>query len=148
MTESPATADFEQRVRQVCQDFTATSLASLPDVFSRLAFLASLRDYATGSYVHWGLSQTYGEDVAQRALQRLHHQLFREAGALPLPELSRQVQGFLAQRVEGGKTLIESWQRDFAYNLLVPPAVSHLELENFRINFEAVLAVLIRDDPS
>lgn len=148
MTDPSATADFEERVQMVCHDFSATSLATLPDVFSRLAFLASLRDFSTGGYVHWGLSRTYGEEVAQRALQLVHHQLFREAGTLPLPELTQQVRDFLAPRADGGAKLMQSWQRDFAYHLLVPMAVSDLELENFRINFEAVLAVLTQKDPA
>jgi hypothetical protein len=148
MTHQPAPDDFEPLVRKVCREFEATSLASLADEFSRLVFLASLRDYSTDGYIHWGLSQTYGEEVAQAALGILHRQLFRDTGALSLPELTRQVREFLEQRTDGGKKLLRNWQRDFAYNLLAPAGAAALELENFRINFEAVMAVLSRQDPS
>lgn len=130
----------DPRLDEAREDLARTTLAELPDDFSRLAYLASLRDLATDRYVHWGLEETYGPALAQAAIARTHQEVFRQLGSLPLAELAAQIRRFLAAREDGGRVLLRNWQRDFSYNLLAPAGIDELELENFRINFEAVMA--------
>lgn len=130
----------DPRLAEAREDLAQTTLAELPDDFSRLAYLASLRDLASDRYVHWGLEETYGPALAQAAIAREHQEVFRQLGSAPLSELAAQIRRFLAGREDGGRILLRNWQRDFSYNLLAPAGIDELELENFRINFEAVMA--------
>ncbi|HNR39560.1 MAG TPA: hypothetical protein PKN61_11035 [Acidobacteriota bacterium] len=125
-------------------DLAAQTLAPLPDAFSRLVYLASLREYSSDEYSHWGLEDLHGREAARRALREEHLAVFREVNALPLPELARQAGAFVAGRAGDGKILLQNWTRDQSYNLLAPVGVSELERESFRINFAAVLAALAR----
>lgn len=136
----PAPPPDNARLDDARKDLAQTTLAELPDPFSRLAYLASLRDFASNRYTHWGLEETYGPELAQAALAATHQEVFRQLCAAPLAELAAQIRRFLAGREDGGRTLLQNWQRDFSYNLLAPAGIDELELENFRINFEAVMA--------
>ena len=62
-------------------------LASLPSPFSRLVFLASLRDSYTGRYLHEGWSTVANTQEVHSTLERVHWQAFEETLELPLPEL-------------------------------------------------------------
>ena len=70
----------------------AHTLASLAGPFARLAYLASLRDFARDEYAHWGMENIYGAEAANTALAQLHREVFREVSALPLGELAGQIQ--------------------------------------------------------
>jgi len=134
-----------KKVEDACRDLNQSTLAGLPDLFSRLVFLSSLRDISSNDYSHWGLENTFGKEAAQKALEDTHLGIFRQVSALPLRELSAQVKSFLAGRKDRGKALLQNWQRDFSYNLLAPARAGDLEMENFRINFDAVMSVAAKD---
>jgi hypothetical protein len=148
MDESqPLMDERDEALLRARADLAAQTLAPLPDAFSRLVYLASLREYSSDEYSHWGLEDLHGRDAARRALRAEHLAVFRDVGALPLPELARQVGAFLAGRAGDGQILLQNWTRDQSYNLLAPVGVSELERESFRINFAAVLAALERPRP-
>jgi hypothetical protein len=138
--QSPLRPPDRPRLADAREDLERTTLSGLPDLFSQLAYLASLRDMATNAYEHWGLDRTYGHALTQEALLLTHQDVFRRLCALSLEELAGQITRFLSDRPDGGRTLLSNWQRDFSYNLLAPAGIDDLELENFRINFEAVMA--------
>ena len=124
------------------RDFAEHTLASLAGPFARLAYLASLRDFARDEYAHWGMENIHGPAATQTALTRLHGEVFREVSALPLAELAGQVRQYLDEQPDGGRILLRNWRTGLIDPWLLPPAASPLEAENFRINITAVLEVL------
>jgi len=52
--------------RRIIQDFTLTTLAGIPGEFSRLTYMASLRDLSSGKYEHAGLSAMYPDEPFSR----------------------------------------------------------------------------------
>ena len=130
--------------RRAKQDFADNTLASLAGPFARLAYLASLRDFARDEYAHWGMENIYGAEAANTALAQLHREVFREVSALPLGELAAQIQEYLAQLEDGGRTLLRNWRTGLMGAWLLPPRPGPLEAENFRINITAVLEVIDR----
>ncbi len=54
------------------------TLSRIPSIFGRLAYLASLRDPATGEYQHWGMSEIYGREEANKAIRQSHAEAFGE----------------------------------------------------------------------
>jgi hypothetical protein len=67
-------------------DFVNRSLSPLSSVWERLAYVAGLRT-STGRYEHWGLTQTYGRNEAQRGMAEAHSEVFQQILATPLREL-------------------------------------------------------------
>jgi len=67
-------------------DFVNRSLSPLSSVWERLAYVAGLRT-STGRYEHWGLTQTYGRNEAQKGMAETHSELFQQTLATPIREL-------------------------------------------------------------
>jgi hypothetical protein len=70
------------------QDFLNRSLSPLSSVWERLAYVAGLRT-SNGRYEHWGLTQTYGRNEAQKGMSQAHSELFQQTLATPIRELQQ-----------------------------------------------------------
>lgn len=95
------------------EDFVGRTLASLPGVLARLAYLGSLRD-DSGAYCHWGMSRTFGQGSASEALAQAHTEAWLEVLRTPIPALFAETQDS-----EMGS---ETWQGQ--REKLTPPNVS------------------------
>jgi len=75
-----------QQNRRVIQDFITTTLAAIPSPFSRLTYMASLRDLSSGRYEHAGLASSYEDSAIQQSLELCHvwMQCRKVAARLPL----------------------------------------------------------------
>src|SRR5215470_11729246 len=72
------------RVQPIVRDFTATTLAAIPNAFGRLIYIASLRDLSSGRYEHSGLAVVYPPDAVQEALKFCHQEIFSRVLETPL----------------------------------------------------------------
>lgn len=65
---------------KIAEDFKKHTLQALPTLVEKLAYLSSLQN-PDGSYTHWGLSRSFGNQKAQKAIRAAHselaHQLLR-----------------------------------------------------------------------
>ena len=75
-----------QQTRRVVEDITARTLASIPTEFGKLLYLSSLRDLATGNYVHEGLVARYSPESVQQALNHCLEELFLRVLDMPLEQ--------------------------------------------------------------
>src|SRR6266849_10849424 len=131
-----------QQNRRVIQDFTLTTLARLPGLFARLAYMASLRDLSSGRYEHAGLAAVYPDASIQQALQLCHEQLFERILESPLASQQEDLQACLA-RMEGELSeVVSHWRRMEAYRVLVPEAAPDYLKDLFNSNLSALLEIL------
>jgi hypothetical protein len=72
--------------RSATADLFKNTLARIPTVFGRLAYLASLRDANSGIYSHHGLAAIFGRDESRKALSQSHQAVFQEWLNLALRE--------------------------------------------------------------
>ena len=72
-------------------DLLGTTLAGVTGIVGKMEYVAGLRDAQSGSYSHWGLSRTYGEQAAQQALAEAHRMLFLKLLRTPLRALRDDV---------------------------------------------------------
>jgi hypothetical protein len=134
-----------QQNRRVIQDFTLTTLAGIPGLFARLAYLASLRDLSSGRYEHAGLSALYPEEAIQQALQLCHEQIFERILESPLSSQQEDLRACLAG-LEGGLSGAAShWRRIESYRFLVPEAVPDYLKDLFCSNLRALLEILVEE---
>jgi len=134
-----------QQTRRVVEDITARTLASIPTEFGKLLYLSSLRDLATGSYVHAGLEARYSRESVQQALNHCHEELFLRVLEMPLEQQERDLRACI-EDMEGefwGK--MRRWRETEFYRLLIPSESPAYLREVFLANVGAVLDVVLEE---
>lgn len=111
-----------------------TTLSQVPTVFGRLAFLASLRDPATGRYTHESLLRTLGPEDTDRTLCNNHHQVFSEWLRYSLSEQKEDLDDYLRT---GGSSRVA-----LDYYHLVPPTARDVERQLYITDLETLLELL------
>jgi hypothetical protein len=124
-------------VQDAYDDILQRTLARISCDLARLVYLASTRDYNTGSYHHDGLAARFSAEVAQKALEIAHRQVFYRVSAYSLEELAEQVELYLKSSRESHLEVLRAWQNLEPYRIAVPmevnPAVARLFLSNIRL---------------
>src|SRR3979411_1417081 len=82
-------------VQAAYDDLLRRSLSKISCDLARLSYLAATRDYNTGTYHHDGLAARYRPEVAGKALEIAHRQVFYQLAACSLEELVEQLQPYL-----------------------------------------------------
>jgi len=131
-----------QQNRRVIQDFTLTTLSSIPGLFARLAYMASLRDLSSGRYEHAGLSVLYPDGAIQQALQLCHEQIFEHILETPLANQQEDLRACLSGMEGGLSGTVSHWRRIEVYRVLQPEAPADYLKELFCSNLRALLEVL------
>ena len=145
LVNSNAIAD-PQEVDRVMRDFQDRTLVGLEGYFSQLVYLASLRDYNTGRYHHYGLESRYTADAIDAALHRCHVRVFEELVALPLKEQTEDLLNFFESLKEDKARLVLVWKRLRSYQILPPEDCHPLAQELFDKNIEIMLRILRETD--
>ena len=134
-----------QQNSQVVQDFTLTTLESLPGCFSRLVYISSLRDLSTGRYEHAGLSVLYPDEAVQQAIEICHEQIFERILETPLQAQEKDLKLCFASMAGGYRETIDHWRRLESFRVLLPEEAPAYLKELFCSNMRALLEVLERE---
>lgn len=122
------------------------TLANIPSIYGRLAYLASLVNVNSGRYEHHGLATIFGPEEADQALRKSHQQALLEWLSLQLEQQKADLELYFSTLPASRKTLVESWSRLKPYLMVVPAGASEAQRELFESNF-AVLFRLLRSEP-
>jgi hypothetical protein len=124
-------------VQAAYDDFLQRSLSKLPCDLARLIYLASTRDYNTGTYHHDGLAARFSPETAAKALEIAHRQIFLQLSAYSLEELVEQLRIYFESSKDGATEILRMWQKLEPYRIAIPvevnPAVARLFLSNVRL---------------
>jgi hypothetical protein len=142
----PNDAANSEEVERVVRDFEERTLAGLEGQFNQLVYLASLRDYNTGRYHHYGLESRYGMEAVDEGLRRCHVRVFEELVALPLKEQTEDLLSFFESLKEDKTRLVMVWKRLKSYQILPPEGCHPLARELFDKNVEIILRILRETD--
>lgn len=137
-----ANARSEEDVQRIIADVQGHTLEAMRGRFSRLIYLASLRDYNTGRYHHYGLETRYASGPVDEALRRCHTAVFEELVASPLKEQTQDLFKFFESLKEDRARLVNVWQRLRSYQILPPEECNPLARQLFEKNIEIILGVL------
>ena len=131
-----------QQNRRIVQDFTITTLAAIPTLYGRLAYMASLRDLSSGHYQHEGLAALYPDEGIQEALKLCHEQVFERVLETPLSRQETDLRECLSAMEGGLWTAVQHWQRMETYRVLLPENPPDYLRDLFYSNLRALLAIL------
>ncbi|HXW14440.1 MAG TPA: hypothetical protein VEN79_08005 [Terriglobia bacterium] len=135
-----------EEVERVVRDFEERTLAGLKGQFNQLVYLASLRDYNTGRYHHYGLESRYTMEAVDHGLRQCHVRVFEELVALPLKEQTEDLLNFFESLKEDKTRLVMVWKRLKSYQVLPPEGCHPLARELFDRNIEIMLRILRETD--
>ena len=131
--------------RTALADLWKHTLSRIPTVSGRLAYLATLRDPASGSYRHHGLFASFGRDEAVRALRESHQKEFQSWLSLPLAEKSEDLREYLLRLDDPLDQVVNHWIKSGTYRAYVPGTARDVEVELFCRDLEILLAFLRHD---
>jgi hypothetical protein len=137
----------EQGHEKAIRDLWNRTLSQVPTAFGRIAYLASLRDPNSGRYEHFGLSQIYSEESADRALRLSHTQAFSEWLNYPLEQQKADLEEYLDSVDENRERILRTWSTLASYRNLLPTDASEAERQLFVSDLEIILE-LLRREPS
>jgi hypothetical protein len=131
-----------QQNRRIVQDFTLTTLAAIPGLFARLAYMASLRDLSSGRYEHAGMSALYPDEALQQALRLCHEQIFEGVLESPLSSQLEDLQACLGNMQGGLFVAVQHWSSMESYRVLMPERSPDYLKDLFCSNLRALLEIL------
>jgi len=124
-------------VQEAYEDILHRTLSRISCDLARLVYLASTRDYNSGTYHHDGLAVRFTPEVARKALEIAHRQIFYQVSAYSLEELTAQVVMYMEASRESPFEVLRTWQNLEPYRIAVPaevnPALARLFLSNIRL---------------
>lgn len=126
----------------VKEDVLRALRVSLPNDLSRLIFLAILRDNNSGHYYHPEVAQRFSVEVADRAMLACHHEIYERLVALPLEDLTDQLDAYMATVRAPKERLIESWTKLRAYRATIPMDADPISTEIFFMKVGVAVAIL------
>ena len=87
--------DELQSHRQILFDITANYLEPLDGAFSRLAYLAGLRDPSTATYAHDRMATLYSPAQIDEVVGRCHEEVFERLLEMPLAAQGNDLRKYL-----------------------------------------------------
>ncbi len=138
-----ATLSMEESGQSVVTEDVLRALnVSLPNDLSRLIFLATLRDNNSGHYYHPEVARRFSEQIAGRAMLACHQRIYERVVALPIEDLTDQLDVYIATVPVPRGRLIESWTKLKAYRATIPMDTDLISAEIFFMKVEVAVAIL------
>ncbi|HUI75345.1 MAG TPA: hypothetical protein VLX32_10385 [Candidatus Acidoferrum sp.] len=129
-------------LRSAYDDLLNRTLAKIPSEFGRLIYLASTRDYNSGSYHHEGLSTRFTSEDASAALWAAHREIFWRLASLSLEEVVRELDAYIQSSHEQCDEILHAWLELEPYRVAIPmdvdPIMAQLLLSNIKIGLEVL----------
>jgi hypothetical protein len=130
------------RVKTASEMLLRESLCEIPTFFGRLVFLNSCRDVNTGQYEYFSLSQDFGDDAANDALEAAHVDTYRKWLRMNLEEQKADLVLYLFSLAADRKQILSSWIYTTPYMSIIPARVKGPEREIFVSDIRALLNLL------
>jgi hypothetical protein len=124
------------------EDLRRRTLAQTSGALDRLIYLASMRDYNTGLYVHQGLAARFSSEVACEALADCHRESFRELTSLELKDLTEELNAYMRSTGTGADDFLRTWRELEPYRVAVPVGTDSLVAQFLFSNLKVALAIL------
>jgi hypothetical protein len=126
----------------LAEDSWQRTLARIPSVLGRLAYLASLRNPNTGNYVHFGLAQRAGAAEVDRIARRSHSSIFQQWLSFDLRSQKDDLDTYLVGQEGDRKVVVEAWSDVQPFSAWIPADTRDVERALFESDLAIILAML------
>ncbi len=123
-------------------DLHRRTLSNMPRPLDRLIYLASTRDYNTGTYYHEGLASCFTDEVACEALADCHGEAFSELVCSSLQDLVEQLEGYRHSTHSSPGEFNSAWRNLEPYRVAIPVGTDPLAAELLFSSIKIALAIL------
>ncbi len=135
-------------VQEAYEDLLQRTLVRICCDLGRLIYLASTRDYNSGAYHHEGLAARFRPEIARKALEIAHRQVFYRVSAYSLEDLVEELRLYSEASRETPQEVLRTWQKLEPYRIAVPMEVNPVVARLFLSNVRLALAILrFRQEP-
>jgi hypothetical protein len=138
-TDNASKAGF---LRSAHDDLFRRTLSRISTDLGRLIYLASTRDYNSGTYHHEGLCSSFGAEAASDALRTAHREVFSGLASLSLEELVEELDAYVQSSHESCQELLHAWRELEPYRVAIPmdadPVLAQLFISNIRLSLEVL----------
>jgi hypothetical protein len=124
------------------EDLRRRTLVQTSGALDRLIYLASMRDYNTGLYVHQGLASRFSAEVACEALADCHRECFRELVSRELRDLTEELNVYMRSTGTAANDFLRTWRELEPYRVAVPVGTDSLVAQFLFSNLKVALAIL------
>lgn len=131
--------------RNALADLWKHTLSQIPSTYSRLVYLASLRDANSGVYRHHGLSAAFGREESLGALRKSHEDTFRVWLSLPLSDKSADLITHFQNVQENPRQVVTYLARATPYLSQLPDSASPAQRRQFKMEMETLLELIKND---
>jgi hypothetical protein len=115
-------------LKSALQDLRESTLAAISGLFTKLSYLASLRN-REGGYGHWGLSLVHGEESSQKALKSAHSEVLSAVLRAPISELQEDLRESSQESSKSEAAYVEAMREQV--NELLPSAQDKAAARHF-----------------
>jgi len=105
------------------EDQLELTFTYLPTCFSRLAFLASVRDSYTGRYLHEGWAMQSSAEQVHEILRRKHKDVFNLVLNMPLVTVCGELKGYLESLANAQQRTMTLWLELESYRDMLPEGI-------------------------
>ena len=126
----------------VKRDILRALRSSLPNDIASLIFLSTLRDNNSGRYFHPEVVRRYSDDIANQAMLACHREIYERIVALPLEDLTDQLDAYMKTVPVPRQRMIESWTKLRAYRATIPMDADPISTEIYFTKIDVSMAIL------
>jgi hypothetical protein len=120
------------------------AMSALPTPFSRLIFLASMRDHYTGQYLHEGWASASSTEEVNVALREMHRSVFQVVATIPLLDLCKEIRRHFDSLSEDELRTATFWLETEPYYEMIPAGYPQLARKLFISQLRLALEILVR----
>jgi hypothetical protein len=118
------------------------TLDRIPTIIGRLAFMASLRSTATGTYEHFGIAQRLGAHATDQLLRGVHAELFELWLCCNLERQKEELEEYLSSLGPDKREILWNWLQLKPWSAWIPADSRDVERSLFDTDICAALELL------
>lgn len=128
--------------KAIVEESWRRTVATVPTLLGRLAYLSSLRNANSGTYEHFGLAEKAGPGEADRLIRGTHLDVFQQWLCFSLERQKEELEAYFSSLEGDRREILSNWLVLGPYAAWVPAESRDVERKLFYSDLEMVLELI------